>query len=162
MLVAADNAKARKNAAARAAYAANPAKYAAYRKKHYDANKAIYQERGRAYYTGNAERLARRRAQCREYRKAHGRQNDLKKYGLSPFDYEQLLSAQDNKCAICKNVETTISNKTGRPRRLSIDHDHQTGKVRGLLCTKCNVLVGASLERLPILRAAICYLESTC
>lgn len=56
-------------------------------------------------------------------------------YGLSEGDYEALYAAQDGRCAICRRA-------TGRVKRLAVDHDHKTGKVRGLLCGTCNKMLG--------------------
>jgi hypothetical protein len=53
-----------------------------------------------------------------------------KQLGVSDADYEALLAAQGGGCAICGNPPKT--------RRLDVDHDHKTGKVRGLLCHRCN------------------------
>lgn len=58
-----------------------------------------------------------------------------KTYGLGPGDYDRLYEAQDNVCAICRRA-------TGSARRLSVDHDHKTGTVRGLLCRPCNDMLG--------------------
>lgn len=55
----------------------------------------------------------------------------LKRYGLTPEDYEQLLAAQGGACAICRKPP-----KVGKP--LNVDHCHATGAVRGLLCFRCN------------------------
>jgi hypothetical protein len=59
-------------------------------------------------------------------------------YGIGNADYENMLKEQNGKCKICKSVD---------PKRkgqiyFSVDHDHKTGKVRGLLCVTCNTLVG--------------------
>lgn len=57
----------------------------------------------------------------------------LKKvYGLTPRAYRRLVGAAHGRCAVCKSTD----------RQLHIDHDHRTGRVRGLLCISCNVLVG--------------------
>lgn len=56
-------------------------------------------------------------------------------YGLKPGGYEELLRIQGGHCFICQRA-------TGKTRRLSVDHDHQTGMVRGLLCRPCNTLIG--------------------
>ena len=73
------------------------------------------------------------------------------KYGLNKEDYYSLFKEQDNKCAICK-----ISfDKT----KAFVDHDHNTGKVRGLLCTKCNTLLGMANDDIKILQNALKYLK---
>ena len=55
-----------------------------------------------------------------------------RRYGVDYDTYEQLCSLQAGLCAICK----------AKPRKLVVDHDHSTGKVRGLLCRKCNTGLG--------------------
>jgi hypothetical protein len=60
------------------------------------------------------------------------------KYGISVKDYSRLLEHQDNKCFLCGLMD--FSREHGQ--RLSVDHDHVTGVVRGLLCNRCNVFVG--------------------
>jgi hypothetical protein len=68
--------------------------------------------------------------------------------------YDELLAKQQGRCAICRALPTT--------RQLALDHDHKTGKARGLLCTGCNIGVG-SLERfnrLKVLDDANYYLQS--
>ena len=74
-----------------------------------------------------------------------------KTYGLAPGEYDALLAFQGGACAICQCA-------TGKARRLAVDHDHDTGEVRGLLCTSCNRTVlshGGS-----VLRSAVAYLNS--
>lgn len=60
------------------------------------------------------------------------------KYDLSVERYEALVKLQGNKCAICGRAP----NPRSRFRRLSVDHDHETGKIRGLLCMGCNSFLG--------------------
>jgi hypothetical protein len=68
--------------------------------------------------------------------------------------YDALLALQGGRCAICRCTPQT--------RRLATDHDHETGLVRGLLCSVCNHdLLGAAHDRLDILRNAVRYLELT-
>lgn len=75
-------------------------------------------------------------------------------------DYLKLLIKQKNVCAICKKPESIISGKVNRvPKRLAIDHDHKTGKIRGLLCHRCNVSIGSMQESTELLQAAIDYLK---
>lgn len=72
------------------------------------------------------------------------------KYGITPEVYRALWIAQQGECAICGLPEKT--------RRLSIDHDHLTGEVRGLLCNNCNAGIGKLNDSVPHLQAAIAYL----
>lgn len=65
-----------------------------------------------------------------------------KTYGLAPGEYAQLLEQQDGRCAICR--------RKPRNRRLAVDHDHNTGAVRGLLCHTCNHYVLRFIEGDPI------------
>jgi hypothetical protein len=61
----------------------------------------------------------------------------LRLYGIGLPEYEAMLAAQGGVCAICRQPETARA-RGGGPRPLSVDHDHETGKVRGLLCLRCN------------------------
>lgn len=63
------------------------------------------------------------------------RRRELLKYGLTPEDYDRMLERQDNSCKICKR-----SCSSGK--KLAVDHCHNTGKVRGLLCASCNTRLG--------------------
>lgn len=76
-------------------------------------------------------------------------------------EYEKLIAKQKNLCAICNNIETLIDYKTKQPRRLAVDHDHRTGKIRGLLCHHCNTAIGKFKDNENYLLAAANYLRST-
>lgn len=79
---------------------------------------------------------------------------------ISKDDYEDMIEAQNNKCLICNNPETVSNNpKATGPNRLTIDHCHQTQKIRGLLCRSCNLMLGFSKDSIEILQAAIDYLK---
>ena len=84
---------------------------------------------------------------------------DLRKnYGVTFEWYREQLSKQNNVCAICEQPETAvIKNKV---IAMPVDHDHATGKVRGLLCTKCNRGLGLFSDKVENLNKAIRYLES--
>lgn len=83
------------------------------------------------------------------------RNKNLKRYyGISLQDYETMLLSQDGKCAICESSKTTRKNN-----RLDVDHCHKTGKVRKLLCSKCNRLLSNCQENTDILQKAIRYLK---
>lgn len=79
----------------------------------------------------------------------------LKGYGLTPADEKQLLVLQDGVCAICKSAEGRTDRKW-----LSVDHDHSTGVVRGLLCSDCNTGIGALGDTAEDVRRALAYLEN--
>jgi hypothetical protein len=77
-----------------------------------------------------------------------------KKYNLSKEEYEKLLLAQNNKCAIC-NSDTP----KGRYSSFNVDHDHKTNKVRGLLCTNCNRGLGFFKDDIELLKKALYYIS---
>lgn len=110
-------------------------------------------ESKRAY---NKRHYARNVEKMRKY----GRDNRRRYlYGLSPLEYEDMVRSQEGVCAICKQPETRL--RDGKPESLAVDHDHVTGKVRGLLCHKCNVVLGHVGESVQILETMIQYLGNT-
>jgi hypothetical protein len=74
-------------------------------------------------------------------------------YGMSLEEYDALFKEQDGKCAICGEHQGSLS------KRLGVDHCHETGKVRGLLCDKCNVSLGNFQDDVNLLGKAIEYLN---
>lgn len=100
------------------------------------------------------EDVAKGATQCRpcSSSKAHAARTE-KVYGLTIERYDELLELQGGKCAICRNRP--------KKKRLAVDHDHVTGAVRGLLCSRCNHdLLGAGWDSVNVLRAAVSYLEA--
>ena len=91
----------------------------------------------------------------RDANKLHQRKGALRKYGLTLDQYNALLSSQDGKCAICG------STNSGRmsDKHFCVDHDHQTGQIRGLLCHCCNLAVGHFKDQAILCRMAAAYLE---
>lgn len=83
----------------------------------------------------------------------------LNKYNINYNDYLLMLQSQDNKCAICNQNETTLNNKKDKIKRLAVDHCHETGKIRGLLCYKCNIALGKFKDNIILLEKSISYLE---
>ena len=75
-------------------------------------------------------------------------------FGISVTDYENMFVNQDGACAICKGL-----NADGR--RLHVDHCHETGRVRGLLCHSCNIALGLMKDDVERLEAAARYLKGT-
>ena len=74
-------------------------------------------------------------------------------YGITDIQYQEMSEAQNNTCAICNELDT-------QGYRLAIDHCHNTGKVRGLLCRKCNLAIGHLKDDIKLLESAINYLKS--
>ena len=72
-----------------------------------------------------------------------------KNYGIGIEDYEKMYSEQGGRCAICEHLEPV----------LAVDHDHRTGKVRQLLCGKCNAGIGMLKDSLDVVLSAAAYLE---
>ena len=99
--------------------------------------------RWRKGYRRNAERI-RREKLAQHYRR---------RYGITLEQRDAMLAAQGGGCAICG--KPPVPGKRG----FHVDHCHQTGRVRGLLCSNCNTLLGLAGESEAVLRAAINYLQ---
>ena len=80
------------------------------------------------------------------------------KYNITIQDYEELLAKQDYKCGICGSTENNISKDYNT---FSVDHDHQTGVVRGLLCNQCNRGLGMLGDTIESLENALDYLKNS-
>lgn len=80
-----------------------------------------------------------------------------RKLGITSDQYEERIAKQNNLCAVCGYPETKTIN--GRLVPLSVDHDHKTGEIRGLLCDHCNNGLGRFQDDVKRLRRAIDYLE---
>lgn len=106
------------------------------------------------YYKENIEEMRKqKREYARKWRKNNpdkDRINRLKrKYNLTPEDIMEMLRKQNNKCAICNKFLSYYV----------IDHNHKTGKVRGLLCCSCNTAIGKFKDSISQLQKAIKYLR---
>ena len=86
--------------------------------------------------------------------------NRLKRLGLTPEAYQLMVTAQNNLCAICGKPENRIHHRTKKLADLCVDHDHETGLIRGLLCRDCNVGIGNLGDDPARLRAAVAYLAA--
>ena len=99
----------------------------------------------------------------REYRKKNPEKMkaiDLKKkYGISLDLYYSMLEKQNYVCAICHRPENAVGHRSGLPRALAVDHCHETGKIRSLLCTNCNRGLGKFNDNIEFLKSAVQYLE---
>ena len=119
--------------------------------------------------TGNAKRVfcdrrckgrwhettPRRRSRVAAYNRGPGgRATRLRyKYGIEPNDLLRIMVAQGCDCAICRTPDP--DHRYG----WAVDHDHTTGRVRGVLCQRCNLGIGNFRESVETLRAAIHYLD---
>jgi len=74
----------------------------------------------------------------------------IRKYGLTASEYVDILTSQEFRCAICRKPQT---------KTFCVDHDKETGKVRGLLCGNCNRAIGYLHHNVQSLRRAIVYLD---
>jgi hypothetical protein len=84
--------------------------------------------------------------------------HDLRKnFDITLADYTQMAVTQGGKCAICNCEETAV--RGGKAKALAVDHDHATGKIRGLLCSACNTAMGKLKDNRDILLAMIRYLD---
>jgi hypothetical protein len=90
-------------------------------------------------------------SRCKDCRKAESRADHLRRtFGITVEEHDRLLAEQGGKCAICGDDNPTHT-----------DHDHVSGKVRGLLCGRCNLGIGLFLEDAVRMEAAMAYLERT-
>jgi hypothetical protein len=80
-----------------------------------------------------------------------------KAYGITLEQYNELLSSQNHKCAIC-NIDNNGKYRN-KPRAFAVDHCHSTGKIRGLLCSDCNTGIGLLKDNVNFLESAIKYLN---
>jgi hypothetical protein len=118
--------------------------YRAYREK----NKKRISLRASEWHTKNRSRIL-------EEKKKRSRMSN---YGVSEQDYKVMLSQQDGACAICgKN-----KNYGGPGNCLQIDHCHDKGVVRGLLCSNCNTGLGKFGDDIEIMERAVKYLKTFC
>jgi hypothetical protein len=127
------------------------------RREHYYANRERILAWHKANYQATKEVQI---ARARSYRLRHPEAEygfRLKRvYGITLADYQRMLDEQGGVCAVCAEPPAD----TKGPWKLHVDHDHATGAVRSLLCTKCNTGLGAFRDRPELLERAIAYLAS--
>lgn len=135
----------------------------AFYKARYEADPEKYRALARAEYhrtktTLTPEQKARKREASRRSALKHPKRAWAWKlkfhYGITPEEYYTILDAQGGGCAICGGLQS----KNGRA--LHVDHDHSSGKVRGILCDRCNTSIGKFDESPTLLRKAAAYVEA--
>lgn len=81
-----------------------------------------------------------------------------RQYGITDADLATMKKEQDNKCYLCGS-EGFLIGKNNHSEKLAVDHCHQTGKVRSLLCHNCNRALGLFKDNVEVLRKAADYVE---
>lgn len=123
-----------------------------------------YRQFDRQRYRENRERNRNVRTRAKQYwqslpehvRRARGRANFLRNnHGITPGDFDAMMKQQGGVCAICSRPP---SGKTRRTSVLQVDHDHDTGKIRGLLCDTCNTALGRLGDNAEGIRRVLEYL----
>lgn len=121
-------------------------------RRHREANPEKVRESQRKSYAANPEKNRERAGNRRAANPNYQREYLLQKnYGISIQDYDEMLEAQQGRCAICR--------KHPKKRRLGVDHNHRTGRIRGLLCMRCNLGLGKLNDNHETLTAAEIYLS---
>jgi len=124
-------------------------------KKYRKENRAELLKRQKEYYQKNKKRILKRSKEYRDTRetKTYKRKRALKHYyGITLEQYDVMFERQAGVCAICGGI-----NENGC--RLCVDHDHNTGEIRDLLCHRCNLLIGNVKENVAMLQSAISYIN---
>ncbi len=118
---------------------ANPEDAKAYSKAHYEKNKERIKAQSRAYHRKNREKIRAKKLK--------------RKFGVSLHEYDLMLTEQKGKCACCGIHQNKLT------MRFAVDHDHDTGLIRGLLCGNCNTAIGKLGDNIEGLMKALNYLE---
>ncbi len=85
----------------------------------------------------------------------------LSKYGITRSQWTAMYEQQGGLCAICgRTLSAELTTRVGSGIKTCVDHCHETGAVRGLLCDHCNKGLGSFRDKIDLLRSAVGYLES--
>lgn len=157
-----DEALLRRRARSTAYYATHKEEIARWRKPYAAAYYAAHKEettlRNKTRYAANKEKISAYAARP-ESRERRRQLQVLAHYGLTTAEYQSLFTKQGGVCAICELPETAQT-KYGHIRNLHVDHDHETGVVRGLLCSKCNTAIGLLKDDASIIQKALDYVKT--
>lgn len=142
------------NARQRAYSEKNKERKKANNKAYNEKNKEKIRAYARAYYEKNKEKLNVKHKAYREKNKDKKRESELKRnFGIGLHEYNLILTEQKGKCACCGIHQNELT------MNLAVDHDHDTGLIRGLLCGKCNTGIGILGDNIEGLMKALNYLE---
>jgi hypothetical protein len=127
---------------------------AACQKKYYNSHKTKLSAYGKQYYARHKTELT---AYGKKYyidHKVDNQEYHLRRtFGIALDEYNQVFAKQEGKCAICGRYQSEFK------RAFDVDHNHETGTVRGLLCSKCNMGIGYFNDDVTLLSDAIQYLK---
>ena len=138
---------------------ANKDKVSAKNKKWRDKNKESENKRVSKWQKDNKEKSSEKVKRWNRNNPDKIREASLQsKYGISSEKYNEMYGQQNGLCYICHQPETL--KYRGEPRRLSVDHNHETGSVRALLCDACNRGIGNFKDNIELLDNAKKYLEN--
>jgi hypothetical protein len=126
---------------------------------HYKTNSEKYLAKQKEYRINNKDKISKYAKEYGEKNKDKRKDNKLNRtYGISLEEYKIMAYKQSGVCLIC-GKEPIENGNNGTNNILVVDHNHTTGKVRGLLCGKCNKAIGLLHDDISILKSAIEYLE---
>lgn len=131
-------------------YESNKETHKRTKKVYYETNKDKILEKSRAYYHANKSECSRRAKEWRLKNPDSIKRARLKRYGITLEQYTDLVLKQEGLCKIC-----------GENKPLDIDHNHETGLIRGLLCGCCNKGIGQLKDNIELLENAIKYLKES-
>ena len=112
----------------------------------------FYKRYQASWYSNCKECEKERRKQYKATTARSAQKNKLRGYNMTFEDYERLYDSQEGLCMICQQPNN-------RDMLLAVDHDHATGKVRGLLCNNCNLALGLVHDDPHLLRRMAEYIE---
>jgi hypothetical protein len=137
-----------------------------YQKQYHIDNKEHIKEHQKQYHIDNKEHIKKYQKQYRidnrkkykeycMYNKEKRRNSHIKRlYNITPEQYNELFNVQEGRCPICGKHQDDFK------RPFGVDHDHKTESIRGLLCDKCNLLLGYAKDDIILLQKAIDYLNN--
>jgi len=126
--------------------------------RNYRLNHPEYKEKNKEYRENNKEKsrqyVKKYREDNRERYLENKRKSNLKhKYGITIDEYNEIFEKQKGCCAICNTHQSELK------KALCVDHNHETGEIRGLLCDRCNRVLGFFNDETPLFIQSILYLN---
>ena len=122
-------------------------------------NKELDNARRRAHYENNKERASelqktryqKKKKEILEYNRNY---KLLRDFGITSKQYDEMLVSQKGCCKLCGKDGSKLT------KRLAVDHCHETGAVRGLLCGTCNTALGLFYDNIELMKKAIKYVRT--